>query len=119
MLRVMVKSVYAVFKIIFAGSAPPSCQIGFYIGRVSYRWMKLKMNDRMLRLVKLLWLPAILCIFLVADAYLGFSKGPYAWAFMGIQILLFLVYTYFLFKDRPKYVPPADRVVKGKRKSKK
>ncbi len=81
--------------------------------------MKLRMNDRMWRLVRLLWLPALLILMIVADAYLGISKSPYAWAFMGLQILLFLVYTYFLFKDRQKYVPPADRVIKGKRKSKK
>ncbi len=81
--------------------------------------MKLKMNDRMLRLVKLLWLPVLLIILMVADSYLGISKSSYALVFIGVQILLFLVYTYILFKDRSKYVPPADRVMKGKRKPKK
>jgi hypothetical protein len=37
---------------------------------------------------------------------------------MGLQIVLFLAYTYILFKDRQKYVPPADRKIKGKRKQK-
>lgn len=80
--------------------------------------MKLKMSDRMLRMVKLLWLPVLLIILIVVDSYLGISKSPYALAFMGLQIVLFLAYTYILFKDRKKYVPPADRVIKGKRKPK-
>ncbi len=81
--------------------------------------MKLKMNDRMLRLVKLLWLPILLVMLIVADSYLKISESSYAWAFMGLQIALFLAYTYILFKDRPKYVPPEERVMKGKRKPKK
>jgi hypothetical protein len=80
--------------------------------------MKLKMNDRMIRLIKLLWLPMLLVILIIADAYLGISKSSYAWPFMGLQIVLFLAYTYILFKDRQKYVPPADRKIKGKRKQK-
>ncbi|BAI60487.1 hypothetical protein MCP_0415 [Methanocella paludicola SANAE] len=81
--------------------------------------MKLKMSDRMLRLVRLLWLPVLLVILIVADSYLKISESSYSWAFIGLQIALFLVYTYFLFKDRQKYVAPANRVMKGKRKTKK
>jgi hypothetical protein len=81
--------------------------------------MKLKMNDRMLRLVKLLWLPVLLVVLIVADSYLKISESSYSWAFIGLQIVLFLAYTYFLFKDRSKYVPATERVMKGKRKPKK
>ncbi len=81
--------------------------------------MKLKMNDRMLRLVKLLWLPVLLIILIVADSFLKISESSYSWAFIGLQIALFLAYTYILFKDRPKYVPSAEKVIKGKRKPKK
>jgi len=80
--------------------------------------MKRKMNDRMMRLLKLLWFPVLLIIMIIADTYFGISKSAYAWPFMGIQIVLFLAYTYILFKDRPKYVPQDDRVIKGKRKPK-
>ncbi len=80
--------------------------------------MKLKMSDRTMRLVRLLWLPVLLVLFIVADAYLGISKSQYAMAFMGLQILLFLVYTYFLFKGTSLYKTPQDRVIKGKRKQK-
>jgi hypothetical protein len=45
----------------------------------------------------------------------GISKTPYRWAYLGLQVLLFVVYSYILFKDRPKYAP-ADRKLKGKRK---
>jgi len=77
------------------------------------------MNDRMMRWVKLLWLPVVLVVLLIADNRFGISRSSYAWPFLGFQILLFVAYTYILFKDRPKYVPPADRVVKGQRKPKK
>jgi hypothetical protein len=78
-----------------------------------------KNNERLMRWVKLLWLPALLIVLLIADSYFGISKSSYALPFLGVQILLFVVYTYFLFKDRPQYVAPKDRVLKGKRKIKK
>jgi hypothetical protein len=74
-----------------------------------------KMNDRMLRIIKLLWLPILLLLLIVVEPYLGISKTPYRWAYLGLQVLLFIAYTYILFKDRPKYVP-ADRKFKGKHK---
>ena len=76
------------------------------------------MNDRMLRILKLLWLPIILLLLVVIEPYLGISKTPYRWAYLGLQVLLFIVYSYILFKDRPAYVP-ANRRPKGKRKTKK
>jgi hypothetical protein len=67
------------------------------------------MNDRMLRLIKLLWLPVLLLILIIVEPYLGISKTPYRWAYLGFQVLLFIVYTYILFKDRPKYSPVGRR----------
>lgn len=77
--------------------------------------MRVKMNGRMLRILKLLWLPVLLLLLIVIEPYLGISKTPYKWAYLGLQVLLFIAYTYILFKDRPKYVP-VDRKLKGKRK---
>jgi hypothetical protein len=74
-----------------------------------------RMNGRMLRILKLLWLPILLLILIMIEPYLGISKTPYRWAYLGLQILLFIAYTYILFKDRPKRVPP-ERKLKGKRK---
>jgi hypothetical protein len=77
--------------------------------------MKKKTSDRMLRLLKILWLPVVLLVLIVVEPYFGVSKSPYAWAYLGFQILLFVAYTYLLYKDRPKALP-ADRKIKGKRK---
>jgi hypothetical protein len=71
------------------------------------------MNDRMLRILKLLWLPILLLLLIVIEPYTGISKTPYKWAYLGIQVVLFIAYTYILFKDRPKYMP-ANRKLKGK-----
>lgn len=76
------------------------------------------MNSRMLRYFKILWLPVLLLLLIVVEPYLGISKTPYSWAYLGLQILLFIAYTYILYKDRPTGAP-ADRVLKGKRKIKK
>ena len=81
--------------------------------------MKLKMNDPLLRILKVLWLPIVLLFMIVAEPYLGISKTPYAWAYLGIQALLFIAYTYILFKDRPAYTPGNNKKIKGKRKQKK
>lgn len=77
-----------------------------------------KMNDRMLRILKLLWLPILLLLLFVVEPYIGISKTPYRWAYLGLQVLLFIVYSYILFKDRPKY-QSVGRMPKGKRKLKK
>jgi len=76
------------------------------------------MNGRMLRIVKLLWLPILLLLLIVVEPYLGISKTPYRWAYLGLQILLFIAYTYMLFKDRPGYAP-SGRKLKGRRERKK
>ena len=78
---------------------------------------EVKMNSRMLRYFKILWLPVLLLILIVVQPYLGITETPYVWAYIGLQILLFIAYTYILYKDRPKYVP-VDRKLKGKRKPK-
>lgn len=80
--------------------------------------MKLKTNDRMIRVLKLLWLPILLLFMIALEPYLGISKTPYAWAYIGLQVVLFIIYTYILFKGRPKH-SSADRNLKGKRKPKK
>jgi hypothetical protein len=80
--------------------------------------MSLKANDRMLRMLKLLWLPILLLLLVVIEPYLGISKTPYRWAYLGLQVLLFIVYSYILFRDRPKH-PSIDRRLKGKKKIKK
>ncbi len=76
------------------------------------------MNDRMERIIKLLGLPVVILIIVIAGRYLGIFKTPYAWAYIGLQVVLFIIYTYILFKDRQKYVP-ADKKLKGKRDSRK
>ncbi len=73
------------------------------------------MNDRMLRILKLLWLPILLLLLIAIEPYAGISKTPYKWAYLGLQVLLFIAYTYILYKGSPRYVP-ADRKLKGKRK---
>ncbi len=80
--------------------------------------MSLKADGRMMRLLKLLWLPILLLVLIVAGPYLGISKMPYRWAYLGLQIALFIIYSYILFKDGPKY-PPAKRGLMKKRKLKK
>ncbi len=76
------------------------------------------MNSSMLRYFKILWLPVLLLILIVVQPYLGIAGTPYAWVYIGLQVLLFIVYSYILYKDRQKYVP-VDRKLKGKRKTKK
>ncbi len=76
------------------------------------------MNSSMLRYFKILWLPVLLLILIVVQPYLGITNTPYEWAYIGLQVILFIVYSYILYKDRPKYVP-VDRKLKGKRKTKK
>ena len=75
------------------------------------------MNSRMLRYFKILWLPVLLLILIFVEPYLGISNTPYAWVYLGLQVLLFVVYAYILYKDRPKQLP-ANRNLKGKRKPK-
>jgi hypothetical protein len=72
----------------------------------------------MLRILKLLWLPILLLFLIAIEPYLGISKTPYRWAYLGLQVLLFIVYTYILFKDRPGSGPSCRRL-KGKRERKK
>ncbi len=73
------------------------------------------MNDRMLRIIKLLWLPMLLLLLVAVEPYIGISKTPYKWAYLGVQVLLVIVYTYILYMARPAYVPAA-RKLKRKRK---
>jgi len=76
--------------------------------------MRLNRNGRMIRYLKVLWLPVVILLMMVIEPYLGILNTPYEWVYLGFQVLLFMIYTLIIYKDRP--LVPVERKLKGKRK---
>ena len=77
--------------------------------------MRIDGNGGLTRYFKVLWLPLVIVIMIAVEPYLGIADTPYEWAYLGFQVLLFIVYAYIIYRDRPH--APAARRLKGKRKA--
>jgi len=76
------------------------------------------MEGRWVRLVKILWLPAILVIMIALEPYLGVWKSRYWVEYLVLQVILLVIYAYILYMDSRKTRARALSM-KGKRKNKK
>jgi hypothetical protein len=76
------------------------------------------MEGRWVRLVKILWLPAVLIIMIALEPYLGVWKSRYWVEYLVLQVILLVLYAYILYMDSRKARARA-LWVKGRRKNKK
>lgn len=79
--------------------------------------MKLRSHGHLIRLIKILWLPIILLFLIALEPYIGVFKTRYALLYIGLQVVLFIVYAYILFKDKQNYTKGMGKSRKGSRKN--
>jgi hypothetical protein len=65
--------------------------------------MGLRQSGGLIRPIKVMWLPLFVLLLIIIEPYTGIANTTYVWAYIGFQVLLFIIYAYIIYKDRPRF----------------